>query len=410
VPLRLGQEIQEVLRRNGVSQPRVEGFAAAGICCGLKASGALDLAVIASDRPARAAGVYTRNRFPGAPVMVSRQHIRGGAARGVVANSRISNVATGRQGMADAREMARLLARELGARPREIQVASTGVIGWPLPMDKLRAGIPAAVRRLSPAGWGRAARAIMTTDTVPKLAVRRIGGASLVGIAKGAAMCMPNMATMLSFIATDLPVELELLRASLREAVASSFNALSIDGETSTSDMVVLLANGAAGGHALAPGSARARAFGRALGELCGELAEKLAADGEGVTKLAEVVVRGARNAAQADAVARKIANSVLVKTALFGADPNWGRIVQAVGCCGVPLRPAQIDVTLGGVAVLRAGEPIGGAAALARARRALQRKRSRIEVGVGSGPGEARLLTTDLTYDYVRINAEYTT
>ena len=391
---------------------RVEGFAASGVHCGLKPDGALDLAAIVSDRPAAAAGVFTRNRFPGAPVIVSRGHLRrgGGVARGVVANSRISNVAMGARGLADAREMARLLAREIGARPREIQVASTGVIGWPLPMDKLRLGIPRAVAALSPGGWRRAARAIMTTDTVPKLAGRELRGGALAGIAKGAAMCMPDMATMLAFLATDWAVEPGFLRASLREAVGPSFNALTIDGETSTSDSVAILANGAAGNRPVGARSARAREFRDALGDLCAELAEKLASDGEGVTRLAEVRVRGARGAAQAERIARRIATSALVKTALAGADPNWGRVVQALGTAGVPFRRDRVGIVFGGVEMLRGGEPVDDPGALRRAERAMRRKRVQIEVSVGSGPGEARVLATDLTAEYVRLNSEYTT
>ena len=389
---------------------RVEGFAAAGVHCGLKQDGALDLAVIVSDRPAAAAGVFTRNRFPGAPVIVSRSHLRGGVARGAVVNSRISNVAMGAQGLADAREMALLTAREIGARPREIQVASTGVIGWPLPMDKLRRGIPRAVAQLSPAGWRRAARAIMTTDTVSKLAGRELSGGRLLGIAKGAAMCMPDMATMLAFLVTDLAVEPAFLRASLREAVGPTFNALTIDGETSTSDSVVLFANGAAGNRPIGARSRRAGEFRRGLQELCAELAEKLALDGEGVTKLAEIRVSGARGAAQAGRIARRIATSVLVKTALTGADPNWGRVIQALGTAGVPFRRDQVGVTFGGVEMLRGGEPVDDPGALRRAERAMRRKRVSIEVRVGRGPGSARVLTTDLSSEYVRLNSEYTT
>jgi glutamate N-acetyltransferase/amino-acid N-acetyltransferase len=389
---------------------RIPGFRASGVACGIKADGALDLALIVSDRPAASAGVYTRSTFPGAPVRVSRPRARRGGARAVVVNSGIANVATGEGGLADARAMTRQTATALGLRAAEVLVASTGVIGWSLPMPRVGAGIDAAVRALAPGGWARASRAILTTDTRPKLAERRARGFTLGGIAKGAGMTMPNMATMLAFLATDLPVEPRFLRQALVEAVEPSFNAFTIDGETSTSDTVVLFANGAAGGRPIGPRSPRARDLRAALGDVCSELVEKLARDGEGVSKLADVTVSGARSDRDARRAARSIANSVLVKTALFGADPNWGRVVQALGASGVRLRPERVAIRIAGVEMLRGGEPVGGAAVLRRAERAMRRKRVAIEVSLGEGRGSAKLLTTDLTYEYVRINAEYTT
>jgi glutamate N-acetyltransferase/amino-acid N-acetyltransferase len=388
----------------------VPGFLAAGIACGIKPSGKPDLALIVSDRPAVAAAVFTTSRFPGAPVVVSRQHIRSGVARGVVVNSGISNVANGARGLADAREMTRLLARAIGARANEIQVSSTGVIGRTLPMDKLREGIPRAAEQLSPRGFERAARAILTTDLRPKLVHTRARGYTLAGLAKGAGMIMPRLATMLAFIVTDLAVEPDLLRGALCDAVEPTFNSLTIDGQTSTSDTVLVLANGAAGNRPLAAGSARAKEFARALLETSRELTYRLARDGEGVTRLATVSVAGARGDADADRVARSVANSALVKTALFGADPNWGRIVQAIGAAGVRLRPAQVDVRIGGVQMLRGGEPTGGASGLRRAERAMKKREVAIEISLGRGPGRARMLTTDFSYEYVRVNAEYTT
>jgi glutamate N-acetyltransferase/amino-acid N-acetyltransferase len=388
----------------------VPGFLAAGIACGIKPSGRPDLALIVSDRPAVAAAVFTTSRFPGAPVVVSRSHIRAGVARGAVVNSGISNVANGARGLANAREMTRLLARAIGARPREIQVASTGVIGRKLPMEKLREGIPRAVAELSPRGFERAATAILTTDMRPKLVHTRARGFALVGLAKGAGMIMPRMATMLAYIVTDCAVEPAFLRQALRDAVAPTFNALTIDGQTSTSDTVLVLANGAAGNRPINAGSARAKEFARALLETSRELCYRLARDGEGVTKLATVDVSGARSDRDADLVARSVANSALVKTALFGADPNWGRIVQAIGAAGVPLRPSNLDVRIGGVQMLCAGEPMGGAAGLRRAERVMKKREVAIEISLGKGPGRARMLTTDFSYEYIRVNAEYTT
>lgn len=390
--------------------PPVRGFRAAGIHCGIKPSLDPDLALLASDVPALVAGVFTTSRFPSAPVVVTRPRVRRGRARAVIANSGISNVANGAAGLRDAREMARLTARALRVPAGEVMVASTGVIGRPLPMPAIRAGIPQAVRALRPAGWRSAGRALLTTDTKVKLVERRGSGWGLVGIAKGSGMIMPDMATMLAFVATDLAVELPFLCEALSDAASETFNAFTIDGEMSTSDTLLVLANGAAGNHALGAASPRARDFRAQLRSLCQELVEKLAADGEGVTRLADVIVTGARSDGAARRVARSIGNSVLVKTALFGADPNWGRIVQAIGAAGPPVRPRDVAIRIAGVELLRGGEPVGGERARARAARAVRRRRIAIEVSLGRGPGRARLLTTDLSYEYVRINAEYTT
>ncbi len=389
---------------------RVRGYRAAGVSCGIKPSGERDLALVVSDRPAAAAAVFTTNRFPGAPVIVSRRHMRRGRAQAIVANSGVSNVAMGARGLRDAERMVAGTARETGVLARDVQVASTGVIGRPLPIQKIERGIRQASAKLSPDGLRDAACAILTTDTQAKLARAGTRGFALVGFAKGSGMVQPRMATMLAYLVTDLAVERGFLRAALQEAVEPSFNRLTIDGQTSTSDTVLLLANGAAGNAPLVASSRGAAGFRRALGAVCTELAEKLACDGEGVTRLADVIVTGARSQSAALAVARAVANSALVKTALFGADPNWGRVVQALGAAGVPLRPERVGIRIGGVRFLRRGVPVGGAAGLRRAERAMKRKRVEIAISLGSGPGRAQMLTTDLGYDYVRINAEYTT
>ena len=390
------------------------GFRAAGVRCGIKKDG-LDLALLVSDVPAAAAGVFTRSTVCGAPVELSRARVRRGRARGVVANSGCSNVAMGAAGVRAAAEMARLAAQAVGCDPEQMLVASTGVIGRPLPLAKLRRGMPEAVAALSPAGFGRAARAIMTTDTFPKLATARarIGGreVTLAGIAKGSGMIEPNMATMLAFLFTDAAVAPAFLRAALREAADASFNRVTVDGETSTSDSVFLLANGLAG-HALlrGPASPGAARFEAALAEVAGSLARDLARDGEGATKLVTVKVSGAARAAEAETAARRIANSLLVKTAVFGADPNWGRILQTVGAGRVRLRLARAVVELAGVTVFRHGTPVGPAA-VARAAARLRRAREvEIRVDLGAGRSSAWVWTCDLSYDYIRINAEYTT
>ena len=398
-----------------MSEPfRVRGFRAAGVACGIKGAGARDLALIACDRPASAAGVFTRSSVVGAPVALSRERLRSGRASGVVVNSGCSNVAMGARGDRDAEAMAGAAAAALGVSERQLLVASTGVIGEPLPMQRVRRGIRAAAAELRPGGFGDAARAIMTTDTVPKHASLRLKlgreRVTVAGIAKGSGMIEPDMATMLAFLVTDAAVEPRFLRQLLREAVGVSFNRLTVDGEGSTSDTVLLLAGGAAGNTPLASTrSPGARRFAEAVSDVATDLARQLARDGEGATKLVDVRVRGARSHREAERAARRIANSVLVKTALFGGDPNWGRILQTVGAARVTLRLPRTRVRLGGVLVFRDGAS-AGPAARRRAERALRSPEIAIEVDLGAGRGRAQLWTCDLSYDYVKINAEYTT
>jgi len=391
----------------------VPGFRAAGVRCGIKSRGP-DLALLVSDVPAAAAGVFTRSSVVGAPVEISRARVRQGRARAIVANSGVSNVAMGARGLADARAMTAAAAQAVGCAPGEVLVASTGVIGHPLPIARIRAGMPRAAHALRAEGLADAARAIMTTDTVPKLAAlrTRIGRrpVTLAGIAKGSGMIEPNLATMLAFVLTDAAVAPPLLRRLLREACGTSFNRLTVDGQTSTSDSVLVLANGRAG-HALLrdPASAGARRFGAALAELSEALARALARDGEGATKLVTVRVAMARSLAEAERTARRIANSMLVKTALFGGDPNWGRILQAVGAAGARIVLGRAEVRLAGVVVWRHGAPTGPRAR-ARAGRSLRRPEIEVSVDLGAGRHAATVWTCDLSYDYVRINAEYTT
>ncbi|MAG32421.1 MAG: bifunctional ornithine acetyltransferase/N-acetylglutamate synthase [Deltaproteobacteria bacterium] len=394
-----------------MSRP-VAGFRAGGINVGIKAA-ASDLALIAADVPANAAAVFTTSTVVGAPVEVSREHVARGKARGIIVNSGISNVAMGARGLRDARAMAALTARELDCAPEEILVASTGVIGEPLPMGVLRAGIPRVAESLSSAGWGRAAEAIRTTDTFAKVASTRfrLGGryVTIQGIAKGSGMIEPNMATMLSFIATDAAISPGLLRKMLGRVADSTYNRLSVDGEGSTSDTVVLMASGRAAGGALRAGSRLARQFEAALGAVCEDLVRQLARDGEGATKLLVVEVRGARTSAEADRAVRRIGNSLLVKTALFGGDPNWGRILQTLGAGQIAWNPDKTRVQVGGVVVFSRGRS-AGSAARKRAEKALQAEEIAIQVDLARGKASARLFSCDLTYDYVRINAEYTT
>jgi glutamate N-acetyltransferase/amino-acid N-acetyltransferase len=391
----------------------VPGFRASGVHCGIK-QGGLDLAVIASDVPATVAGVFTRSSVVGAPVELSRRRARRGRGRAVVINSGVANVAMGEAGRDAARSMTAWTAEALGCPAAEVLVASTGVIGEPIPLGRLRRGIPEAVRRLSAKGLPRAARAILTTDTVPKIARRRVhlGGTpvTVAGIAKGSGMIQPDMATLLAVLLTDAAVEPLLLRQCLREAADRSFNRLTIDGETSTSDCALLFANGVSGSRRLSsPGSRGVATFREALGDLCEELAQAIARDGEGATKLVIVRVSGARSAAEAERAARRIGNSPLVKTAIFGRDPNWGRILQTVGAARVRVDLARAEVRLAGVPVFRDG---AGAGTAARRRAGARMRRPEVEIAIdlAAGRASAMLWTCDLTHDYVRINAEYTT
>jgi glutamate N-acetyltransferase/amino-acid N-acetyltransferase len=390
----------------------VAGFRAAAIHAGIKAQ-AKDLALIVSDEPASVAAVFTRSTVVGAPVEVSRAKVRRGRSRGVVVNSGCSNVAMGARGIRDAKTMARYAAQAIGCDEADVLLASTGVIGQPLPLDVLKRGIPQAAAALSPDGFADASEAIRTTDTYAKVASAtfRLGGekVTIQGIAKGAGMIEPNMATMLSFLVTDAKVPAALLRGALRRVADATFNRLSVDGETSTSDSVMLFASGASMRAALRAGSGEAKQFEAALQAVCEDLVRQLARDGEGATKLLLVDVRGARSAKDADRAARRIGNSMLVKTAVFGGDPNWGRILQTIGAARIAWHPERTEIRVGGVPVFTRGRS-AGPAARKRAEAALRAEEIVIRVDLGKGPGEARLFTCDLTYEYIRVNADYTT
>lgn len=390
----------------------VGGFRASGLHVGIK-SKAPDLALIVADSPASTAALFTQSSVVGAPVEVSRERVERGRMRGVVVNSGVSNVAMGARGLRDARRMAALAAEAVGCAAEEMLVASTGVIGQPLPMDVLRRGIPRAAEALSPNGWADAAEAIRTTDTHAKVASLRLrlGSADVTvqGIAKGSGMIEPNMATMLSFLATDANVAPGLLRRALARVGDATYNRLSVDGEGSTSDSVVCMASGAAGGRPVRAGSREAATLEAALHAVAHDLVLQLARDGEGATKLVVVEVVGARSAREADLASRRIGNSMLVKTAIFGGDPNWGRILQTIGAAGIAWNPETTRIRVGGVAVFARGRS-AGPAARARAERALRDEEITIEVDLGRGRGAARLYTCDLTTDYIRINADYTT
>ncbi len=385
------------------------GFRAAGVASGLKASGK-DLALIASNRPGAAAGVFTTNQVQAAPIHVNREHLADNTAQAIVINSKNANACTGKPGLADARQTAREVARELDIAPENVLVNSTGVIGVPLPMEKIRAGIPAAVRELRGDGWEDASEAIMTTDTVPKRASAqiRLGGrtVTICGIAKGSGMIAPDMATMLGFVATDAAVDPGRLETCLRKAVEQSFNCITVDGDTSTNDTVLLLANGAACDRSLS--ASEVESFQTGLNAVCGSLARQIARDGEGATKLITIRVTGATSAQNARTIGLSVGNSSLVKTAVFGRDPNWGRILCAIGYAGVPVEPENVSVSMAGIPIYGKGGglPFDSEAAT----QALSATDVEIEIDLGQGEANTTIYTCDLTYDYIRINAEYTT
>lgn len=392
-----------------VTAPR--GFSAAGVAAGIKPSGNPDVALIVSDRPAHAAAVFTTNKVCAAPVLVSREHLADGTARVIAVNAGCANACTGELGLQNARRMAEMAAELTGAAPAEVVVASTGVIGRHLPMDRLEAGLRKAAAELDPEGGPSAARAIMTTDTRPKemaVEVAVEGGTLRIGgICKGSGMIAPNMATMLAFLTTDAEVAPALLQESLRQVVDQTFNCVTVDGDTSTNDTLAILANGASG-VSIAAGTPAYEAFFTGLLAVCTHLAKELARDGEGATKLVDVVVSGARSEAEARQVGLSIANSPLVKTALFGNDPNWGRILCAAGYSGVDLDPNRLALTVCGVSLVEGGAPVPFDEAATSA--AMKVPEVRVHLDLGLGEESATVWTCDFSYDYVRINAEYTT
>jgi glutamate N-acetyltransferase/amino-acid N-acetyltransferase len=376
----------------------VRGFKTAAVAAGIKANGELDLALICSDTPATAAAVFTQNTFIAPPLVVSRRHLEetNHRVRALIVNSGNANAATGEAGMRAAKECAEAVAAKIGCKTSEVLVSSTGVIGRPFPTGKIRIAVPALVSGLRSGNIEHLARGIMTTDTVPKIASAEAGDVRIAGVAKGAGMIHPDMATMLSFIMTDAEISHTELDEALRYSVHRSFNSISVDGDTSTNDMVVVMANGASG---IRPSAGD---FRKKLLEVCTSLATAIVRDGEGASKFVELLIEGAPNEEAARTIGRTIAKSPLVKTAIYGADPNWGRIVGAIGNSGVRLDSDRVDIFISGV-------PISDAT-LEQAREKLKQKEIQIRVVLHSGSGSARIWTCDLTDEYIRINADYTT
>lgn len=393
----------------GVTAPL--GFRAAGMHCGIKKPGMFDLTLVVSDQPGPIAGVFTNNQVVAAPVIVDRYHLRHGVGRAILVNSGNANACTGQPGLMSAIRTASRLARALGVPTHQVFVGSTGVIGRRLPVEKIVRALPQLLSKLSGRGGMAAARGIMTTDLRPKtVAVRgRINGAlvTIGGMAKGSGMIHPNMATMLGYVTTDAVIGRAALQRALTEAVNESFNCISVDGDTSTNDTVLCLANGLARNRTIQPGTAGYRRFLTLLTEACRTLALSICRDGEGVTKVVCIEVGGARTPAQARQIAQTIGTSNLVKTALFGEDANWGRVMAAIGRAGVPLDPSKVTVSFGGVPMVKKGCGLG-LAAEARIAKVFRRKEFTITVGLGQGRHRAHLWTTDLSFDYVRINASY--
>jgi glutamate N-acetyltransferase/amino-acid N-acetyltransferase len=397
--------------RGGVTAPR--GFAAAGIHCGIKKKRLPDLALLVSERNGPVAGVFTTNRVAAAPVQLDRLYLKRKTARAVIVNSGNANAVTGKQGYADAMEMSALVAKRLKIAPHRVFVGSTGVIGQPLPMARIRQGLPALMKQVRRAGGRDAAKAILTTDLKTKEAAcsARIGGRTITvgGMAKGSGMIHPDMATMLAYVTTDAAIEQPALQQALASAVAKSFNCISVDGDSSTNDTVLCLANGLAGNPTLRKGSAALATFQHLLDRVCLDLAMKVIRDGEGVTKVVKLAVTGARTLADARQIAKTIGTSLLVKTALFGEDANWGRIVAALGRAGVAVDPERIGLAFDGVPIMQAGRQLG-TQAQRKIDRIVKNSAFTITIAIGQGAASASLWITDLSYEYVKINASYRT
>lgn len=396
---------------------QVKGFRAVGITCGLKQSGNPDLALVLSDGPSVAAAVFTTNVFKAAPVLFDMALLqRAETLRGVVINAGNANAVTGRQGLRDAEKMARLVEQACQLPPDSMAVMSTGIIGEPMPMHKIERGVALAAQAIAgPTGaqGENAVQAIMTTDTVPKEALTQanIGGqvVRLAGMAKGSGMIHPNLATMLAVLVTDATIAPAALKAALQQAAAESFNRVTVDGDTSTNDTVLILASGQAQNPTIQVGSADFDGFVSALTRLCTDLAKAIAKDGEGATKLIEVTITGAVSQAEAEQAAKTVATSPLVKTALFGNDPNWGRVLAAIGRSGAQVNPAAVSLWLGDFHLVEAGEPlpfdaVGVSQWLAGANEVT------VVANLGIGQEQATAWTCDLSYKYVEINAEYHT
>ncbi|MDY6268988.1 MAG: bifunctional glutamate N-acetyltransferase/amino-acid acetyltransferase ArgJ [Selenomonadaceae bacterium] len=394
----------------GVTFPK--GFTAAGVKAGIKKSGNPDLAVIYTKTEAAVAGTFTQNQVAAAPVYASKKVVASGTAHAVVSNSGCANACTGAQGDADAKKTQEVAAAALGCDPLDVIVGSTGVIGVPLPMENVEAGVKQAVSELDPNGSEAAANAIITTDTHTKSCSTAItiGGKEVRfgAIAKGSGMIRPNMATMLCYITTDLAIDQKLLQEALSTVVETTFNMISIDGDMSTNDMVIVLANGEAGNAKITEKGADYDKVVETLHAISEGMAERIASDGEGATKFLKIHVHGTKSFADAKTVGMAVANSPLVKTAFFGEDPNWGRVICAVGYAGVPMDPEKTVVSFGGIPVYTHG--VGAGADKDALAKAMAEHDIVIDIDLADGPEEATVFSCDFSYEYVKINGEYHT
>jgi len=397
------------IKRGEVTVP---GFLASGLEAGIKEAGKKDLALLFSEVPAVAAGVFTKNVFKAAPVLLDIKRMRKGMAQAVIINSGNANAATGRDGYGDALEMARAVSRRMGIGEELVLVASTGVIGKRLPLEKVIGHVDKLVVSLKPSGIPDAEEAIMTTDSYPKMEYRKVSlgkrVVTICGIAKGAGMIEPHMATMLSFVLTDVAIRPDCLKALLKRAVDRSFNCISVDGCMSTNDTVIILANGQAGNRPLTKSSRDLPRFEGALTDCLEGLARSIVRDGEGATKVIEIMVKDARSEKEARKVAYAIANSNLVKTAFYGKDPNWGRVISAIGAAGVPVPAESLELYFDDLLLFRRGS--GADVDARRLESVMAQPQVKVTAKIGMGRKSARIFCSDLSFDYVRINAHYTT
>ncbi|MHB8139471.1 MAG: bifunctional glutamate N-acetyltransferase/amino-acid acetyltransferase ArgJ [Smithellaceae bacterium] len=394
---------------NKVSVP---GFLANGVSTGIKSGGQKDLGLIYSTVPARVAALFTKNTFKAAPVLIDAERIKRGTAQAIITNSGCANAATGKAGMTDALAVSGAAARQLNIPEDHLLVCSTGVIGKRLPVKKIETGIGKLVKGLNEYGIEDAEEAMMTTDKYPKIAIRKgIVGArdiTICGIAKGAGMIEPNMATLLTYVMTDALIDAKALNTVFHQVIDSTFNAISVDGCMSTNDTAIILANGLAGNNPLERAQARLQRFRDMLTDVLAELASAVVKDGEGATKFITIVVEGAKSKSDARRVAYAVANSNLVKTACFGGDPNWGRIIAAVGSSGIPLEKEKVSLSIGNVNVFSQDTPAD--ISYAKLKEVFKGSNIEVRVGLGGGDKSYSVYTSDLSYDYVKINADYST
>ncbi len=392
--------------------PVPAGFKFSAVSAGIKYKNRKDLALIYTERPATVSGAFTTNLVKAAPVIITKRHLRAATSRAILINSGNANACTGERGINDAHYLIKSLSKELGIVNHEVLVSSTGVIGTPLPVERMKAKIPELIKGLDTGSIDDVAEAIMTTDTFPKLTHTLFKKGkklyTITGVAKGAGMIAPNMATMLSFIVTDIPIAGKALKLTVKEAVAETFNCITVDGDMSTNDMVIVMANGAAGGTVLDEQSRYFKNFKRSLTELMDTLARMIASDGEGATKLITIRIKGAKSKSDARKAALTVANSPLVKTAIYGHDANWGRIMAALGRSGAKIKEDLVSIKINNIQIVKNGLATGKDPEAGESIK--NSKEVTIDIDLSNGPYPFKVYTCDLTEEYIRINAEYRT